>query len=147
MANARDLLPNAVLDHLKRGNKMEAIKLLRELSGLNLREAKMLVEANTRSPRASVDPATRVIGLLATSLANAAMKGKGQEAIKALQERAGAARAHAKVAAAKYHIETPRSRPGLSPGEVPRAGGAGGWAVLLIVGLVVCFLIVGGQPS
>lgn len=43
---AASLLPDDVLDALRGGNKIEAIKLLREATGLGLKEAKDLVEAH-----------------------------------------------------------------------------------------------------
>lgn len=43
---AASLLPDDVLDALRSGNKIEAIKRLREATGLGLKEAKDLVEAH-----------------------------------------------------------------------------------------------------
>jgi hypothetical protein len=42
----RNSLPPQVIDALKRGNKIEAIKLLREAMALGLAEAKSVVEAH-----------------------------------------------------------------------------------------------------
>lgn len=39
-------LPDKVVDALKRGNKIEAIKLLREQAGIGLKEAKDAVDAS-----------------------------------------------------------------------------------------------------
>ena len=44
-------LPANVVEALQRGNKMEAIRLLREETGLGLKEAKERVEAEPQSPR------------------------------------------------------------------------------------------------
>lgn len=43
---ATSLLPDEVLDALRSGNRIEAIKRLREATGLGLKEAKDLVEAH-----------------------------------------------------------------------------------------------------
>lgn len=45
-------LPDDVLDALRRGNKIEAIKLLRQKTGLGLKEAKDAVEASGEAPAA-----------------------------------------------------------------------------------------------
>ncbi|WP_439887758.1 hypothetical protein ACSX1C_00435 [Pseudomonas sp. MBLB4123] len=45
MNRRRDELPPEVLEALRRGRKIEAIKRLREARGLDLREAKQEVEA------------------------------------------------------------------------------------------------------
>lgn len=157
MSKARDLLPNAVLADIDAGNKMAAIKRLRELGGVNLAEAKSMVEA--ASPASQVVRAPRpALGRLAGMLVTAALKGDKEEAMKSLREqvqRMAAERGEATRAATPatsgakparttvfhHHHEAPRSRPGLSPGEVPRAGGAVGVAMVVLVGIVVAYTL------
>ena len=44
-----DLLPAPVIEALQKGNKIQAIKLYRELTGMGFKEAKQAVEAIQRS--------------------------------------------------------------------------------------------------
>lgn len=50
MTAPSDKLPANVLDALRRGQKIEAIKLLREQTGIGLKEAKDAVEAQPLEP-------------------------------------------------------------------------------------------------
>jgi hypothetical protein len=52
MSDANQSLPADVLEALRRGNKIEAIKRLREQTGLGLKEAKDAVEASGVMPAA-----------------------------------------------------------------------------------------------
>lgn len=48
-------LPPGVVDALQRGDKLEAIKLMRQLTGIGLKEAKDSVEASPHAAAASSD--------------------------------------------------------------------------------------------
>jgi hypothetical protein len=64
-------LPPAALDAIKAGHAIEAIKIVREATGLGLKEAKDLVDAYSRGiPRASRAPGPMSDRLLATHRAN-----------------------------------------------------------------------------
>lgn len=94
----RPQLPPAVIEALKNGNKLEAMKLLRQAASAGLTDPKSMVDA--------------------------------LEGVKAKLPRAGGAQGFRHVhTAPTYH-----SRPGLSPGEVPRSGSAIAWVVMLAVG-------------
>lgn len=131
-SNSRPQFPPEVLAALKQGNKMEAIKLLRERTNLGVTEAKALVDM--------LDKAKGVIGT-AQAIASAVQPAKAAVA------KAAAARSVARPAgpvkmrpAASPHLAR---RPGLSPGEEPRDGsGAWGIVVLIAVGLAVAFSFV-----
>lgn len=93
---------------LRGGNKVEAIKLMREKSGIGLAEAKAVVEAFEKVSN---------------------MAGNAKVVMK-------------KTVAAKrgdpVHVASPRD--GLSPGEVPRTGGAWKAALAIVVAVVVALL-------
>ena len=112
-------LPPDVADALAKGHLLEAVKRLRAASPMGLAEAKSVLEWHVRHHAQS-----------AVSKA-AASRPSGSDT----------AAFHApRHHAAKAHIP---SRPGLSPGEVPKTSGGGlGVVVLLIVaaGLVYYFL-------
>ena len=114
----RPAFPPAVLEALKKGNKLEAIKLLREASKTGLAEAKAMVEA-VQAVRAGDKPAARP----------APVEGRrpvGATAVRHVPPMPG---------------YVPHSKSGLSPGEVPRGGGELGWIVVAVVGLVAIFLV------
>ena len=105
--------PPEVLEALKRGNKIEAIKLLRAAAKVGLAEAKTVVDALQNS-QAGIAPA----------------------APPPAAKRPNVGIAH------KHHAINPNlvRRPGLSPGEVPREGGGGmGWVVVLVGGLLLAW--------
>ena len=115
----RPSFPPAVLEALRKGNKLEAIKLLREASKAGLAEAKSMVEAaqgmkppQAKAPRQAAAPAHRAsVG------------------------------AHAVAPARPIPGYIPHSRSGLSPGEVPRGGGQAGWIFIVIAALITYFVL------
>ena len=111
----RPSFPPAVLEALRKGNKLEAIKLLRQASKAGLAQATSMVEAAQASKAAG---------------ANAA----GPPA------RPASVGAAAAAPAPPIPGYVPHSKSGLSPGEVPRAGGQSWWALVLVLG-VVGFLV------
>jgi hypothetical protein len=104
----RPTLPPAVLEAWRRGDKIGAIKLLRQSTQLGIAEAKTILDAMQR--------------------ANAEV-GEGRPPPAPHGTPHGP---HRPVPHPVY-----RSRPGLSPGQVPsRSGGGIGWMLLLVVGMV-----------
>lgn len=101
----RPSFPPGVLEALKKGNKLEAVKLLRA--------------ATQGTPLAKPD------GRPSTSAARTAS--------------VGAVAVHPPVPIPGY---VPHSKSGLSPGEVPRAGGAGGWVFVIVVAIVAIFALI-----
>ncbi|HET6265217.1 MAG TPA: hypothetical protein VFD95_10180 [Usitatibacter sp.] len=105
--------PPEVLEALKRGNKIEAIKLLRAAAKVGLAEAKSVVDALQNAPAGSAPAASPPAA-----------------------KRPNVGIAH------KHHAINPNliRRPGLSPGEVPHSGGGGmGWVVVLVGGLLLAW--------
>ena len=101
--------PPEVLEALKRGNKIEAIKLLRAAAKVGLAEAKTVVDAlQAGSPPPAAPPAAK---------------------------RPNVGIAHKHHAINPNLIR----RPGLSPGEVPRSGDGMGWVVVLVGGLLLAW--------
>ena len=115
----RPAFPPAVLEALKKGNKIEAIKLLREASQTGLAEAKVAIEAVQ------------------------AMRAEGKKQVHAEPVEGRPLRT------AKHHHPTvttmpgyvPHSKSGLSPGEVPRGGGEFGWIVVAVAALAIIFIV------
>ena len=115
----RPQLPPQVLRALQSGNKLEAIKLLREAAKLGLAEAKSIVEAGERAGAGTKTQAERA----------SAAAARGSQALKP------------HPMAAPPHLAR---RPGLSPGEVPDGGGSGfAWIVLVFAGLIVAYSFLG----
>ena len=119
MATAqRPQFPPGVIEALKQGNKIEAIRILRESTKMGLTEAKAAVEM--------LDKMKGVVGV-AQAIANVAQSSSVSKNV----------RMHAKPGPA------PLRRPGMSPGEMPRDGnGVVGIAILVIVGLALALSFV-----
>ena len=128
MANPqRPQIPPGVLEALKQGNKVEAIRLMRESTKLGLTESKALVDM--------LDKAKGVIG---TAQAVAKMA----QAVRPVSTAKPVGPVTMRPAVAPLHV--PLRRPGLSPGEVPReSSGAWGIVVLVAVGLGMAYALVG----
>lgn len=119
MTTDRPTFPPAVLEALKRGNKIEAIKLLRQVTKMGLAETKALVDA-IESQRTAGGPG-------APNRTTSASAGAAQPSIRIRQH--------------PTHHYVPHSKSGLSPGEVPRTGASLGWLwVVLVVAAAVVFL-------
>ena len=134
-------LPPNVLDAIQRRNLVEAIKLLREQTGLGLKEAKDLIDAHTdaRAPvRSEFSP-----DALPPSAAAALQQGDQVEAIRLLHTETGI---ELKEARAVVEANAARLRPNVavpSPGEVPRLQLPIYWliAAAAIIVLVVYFFL------
>jgi hypothetical protein len=128
MANPqRPQIPPGVLEALKQGNKIEAIRLLREGTKMGLAESKAMVEM--------LDKMKGVAGT-AQAIANV-LQGKASAA-------AARPAASQPVAPVRMHAHPqanlPLRRPGLSPGEVPReSSGAWGIVALVAIGLALAY--------
>lgn len=109
MALSQWLLPSDVQDALQRGDKIEAIRVLREATGLGLKEAKDVIEAG------SLEPATAsLIGPSAAfppEVIAALHRRRKIEAIKLLRQHAGIGLKDAKDAIDAYQREQRRLYP------------------------------------
>ncbi|MDR2111500.1 MAG: ribosomal protein L7/L12 [Candidatus Accumulibacter sp.] len=135
-------LPEIVLRALARGEKIEAIKRLRETTGLGLKEAKDVIDAQTRETGARSSPAT-TSGRLPENVIAALTRGEKIEAIRRLRKATGLGLKDARDA-----IESARIRPRRrAPVEVPKSGNTAWFAAYLIVaiaGIVAYHFLRGG---
>jgi ribosomal protein L7/L12 len=132
-ASSAQRLPANVAAALARGNKIEAIKLLRQATGLGLAEAKHVIDAVSAIDGTVDAMATRPTHNPTLADVTAALQaGKKIEAIRLYREFAGVGLKEAKDAVVQMDQMTPPSAAapdGLSPGQVPPSSGWVGWAV------------------
>ena len=138
MAPPRDALPADVIDALRRGNLVEAIKRLRA-QGIGLAEAKARVEAHLRGA-GTPTAAQRVSRALPPDAARALARGDKIQAIKLARAETGVGLKEAKDWV-EAHGGTPRMPTGLSPGEVPRREGLVRWIVAIVAIAAVAWFV------
>jgi len=130
-----DPLPDNVLAALQRGNIIEAIKLLRESTGLGLKEAKDRIDEHLSG---RTTPSATIIspGSLPSAVLAALHQGNKIEAIRLLRQATGLGLKEAKDAIDSFQSGD-RTEPGkLSPGEVPKSG-IGIWLVVALAALAL----------
>jgi ribosomal protein L7/L12 len=136
VTDASGPLSERVLDAIKRGNHVEAIKLLREQTGLGLKEAKDLVDRQVAGT--STTTPAQWSGTLPPSAMIALQQGNEIEAIRLLRAETGLGLKEAREgveAVAREMRDAGRLR---SPGEVPRSRAGFFWlAAAVIVGVIV----------
>jgi len=145
-------LPEKVVEALKAGNPVLAIKLLREAKGVGLKEARdLLIALRDRIPvaneQAAAKQATLQLDPLPGDVQQALARGNKIEAIRLLRAKTGLGLKEAKDAVDRIAASMPprpvtstpgrATRPtGLAPGEVPRSGGVL-WRVIVVVALTL----------
>ena len=82
-------LPQAALSALQRGDKLAAIRLVREATGLDLKRAALAVEAHVRARGGQAHAATDERMAVAQQALDALISGKKLEAFKILREAGG----------------------------------------------------------
>jgi ribosomal protein L7/L12 len=145
----KQALPPDAAAALARGSKIEAIKLLREATGLGLAEAKHVIDAASTRDGPVDAMATRPTHNATLADVTAALQaGKKIEAIRLYREFAGVGLKEAKDAVDQMAQVTPAaaatSLHGLAPGEVPRSGGWWGWAVAAGLGGLAMYWLLQG---
>ena len=140
-------LPPQVLAALAKGQKIEAITLLRQATGLGLREAKELIDRHVSTlvqgelpipGRSSVENHGRAAGALAAALKD----GDWGRAIKQAQQLAGRDLSAATQAIDKYTAMRRHStNSGLSPGEVPNASEWKTWVTVIVLAVIAYFVL------
>ncbi len=122
-----DPLPDEVLAALTRGNTIEAIKRLREATGLGLAEAKGLIDAHQRGV-ATITPTSRPaqepgIGAWPTGVGEALRRGNKIEAIRLLRAQTGLGLKDAKdaIEAGQPFVQVGDGH--VTPGAQPKSGG------------------------
>ncbi|SRR5258706_10639671 len=131
MTPGADPLPEEVIHALRHGNTVEAIKRLRESTGLGLKEAKAVID-HYLAGKFAMTTAASPAGRLPPAVTEALRRGNKIEAIKVLREQTGLGLKEAKDAVEKSH-GTGHAVPGLSPGEIPRSGKVTGFIVAMAV--------------
>ena len=140
-------LPDDVRGAMTAGQKIDAIRLLRQQTGLGLAEAKSAVETGLVPDSAEI--ATN-FAALPSEVAAALASGDKIKAIKLLRRTQGMGLKQAKAivdeASRAANDRANRQAGGLSPGEVPRGGLSAGLAVGLffVVALAIWFFVQGG---
>lgn len=133
MTKPADQLPPEVLEALRQGRTVDAIKLLRGTT-LGLRDAMKILDAYNRGTVAR--GASRVTtGSPPPEVKEALEHGNKIEAIKRLREASGVGLKQAKHAAEATHRQVkynPADLEGYSPGEVPRTQNFG-WILAVAV--------------
>ena len=131
-----DLLPGPVREALDKGHKLEAIKLLREATGMGLAEAKALVENQARGVRPGgvlQDPG---------AVAEALEKGDRIEAIKRLREQTGMGLKEAKDAVDTLARDFRKAK--AAPAEKVLSRLSAGWLLVLVVaGMLAWYFLTG----
>jgi ribosomal protein L7/L12 len=159
----QDTLPPTVVEALKSGNKIEAIKRLRGITGLGLKEAKDWVESYERGGESLANPfdgpseGDRNAPIkLSEEAIQAMQRGDLLPAIKDIRQSTRVGMAEAKAIAEMmkeampaggsvgdrmaalsraYHRGTgaPKQGTGLAPGQVASGGGSMKWLALVII--------------
>ena len=130
-----DPLPDSVLGALQRGNSIEAIKLLRESTGLGLKEAKDRIDehlSGRTTPLATpVSPSS-----LPPTVHTALHQGNKIEAIRLLRQATGLGLKEAKDTIDSFQSGNRIEPRKLSPGEVAKSG-IGIWLVAALAALAL----------
>ena len=113
MPTSKDQLPPQVQAALRAGRAIEAIKLMREATGLGLKEAKDRIDAERQHGSPTVQY-PQMHGTLPFQVVAAMQAGNKIEAIRLLREQTGMGLKEAKEA-----VEASPAASKYSPGEVP----------------------------
>ena len=146
MSSPTHLLPSNVLDALRLGRTVEAIKLLREATGMGLAEAKSLIDGYMSGNAMALPAAATRTLQLPDSVAEQLRRGNKIEAIKMLRKKSGLGLKEAKDLIETFARTTTTTTPspkrdGLSPGEVPKASASVGWIVAVAIAGLVLYLV------
>jgi ribosomal protein L7/L12 len=131
-------LPPEVLAALQAGRQVEAIKLLRQSTGLGLTEAKQLIDAHARGEPISVPAAAErpVLRTLPPNVAQALQAGNKIEAIRLLREQTGMGLKECKDAVDAAEDANP-----LSPGQMRDGSGGVMWWVIGAIALAGIYFL------
>lgn len=133
-------LPPQVQAALERGQLIEAIKLLRESSGLGLAEAKHLIESVANATPGHAPAAART-GIQAPpsmpiEAVAALQRGNKIEAIRLYRAHNRVELKQAKDAVDAFEASSPTpAAPGLAPGEVPPSKHGKLWWIAIVIAL------------
>ena len=134
-------LPAGAIDALRRGDTIEAIRLLRASTGLGLKEAKDLVDAFRRGvlplpPRPLETGTSRA----AVDAAQAKHRVEQHAVVERMRSAAGFGLAKATDAGDASHFrDRPNGVAGRSPGELPRSGPPLRWLAIVVLAVYVLY--------
>lgn len=140
MQPAHQSIPPEVRAALDRGNKIEAIKLLRNATGLSLKEAKDAVEhIEAGDSLVIAQKITKEAG--SEGIASALQQGNKLEAIRLYREQKGVGLKEAKEAIEAMLAGQQNTTSGLAlaPGEIKNSSGLMRFAVAIIAGAVAAY--------
>lgn len=135
MALPPDPLPADVLAALQRGGTIEAIKLLRESTGLGLKEAKDIIDRHASGQEVSVSAGVTPAAI-PPDVAALMLQGNKIDAIRLLREQTGMGLKEAKDAVEAIQERNKGAQSRLAPGEIARPGN-GTWIVATLVAVAV----------
>ena len=122
-------LPSQVLQALARGQQIEAIRLLREATGLGLKDAKDAIDAHLRGESVMPPSAGGMTDTTPQDVIEALRRGNKIDAVRRMRAHTGL-----DLKAAKERVDVLQAQhglTGLAPGEVRR--GRGWWWVAAVV--------------
>ncbi len=128
MTSPQQPLPLQVLEALAQGNQIEAIKRLRAVTGLGLKEAKDLTDRHLQGRPVSM-PAAPSDPPLPPEIVAALRKGDKVAVIKYLRAHSGKGLKEAKDMMEAMARQSGEQQNQLAPGEMPRAAGKSWWLV------------------
>ena len=145
MALIPDPLPLDVVDAIQRGSAIEAIKLLRASTGLDLKQAKEVVEQRLRRRPVAATKAAAP-GSLQKAVANALRTDDSEAALRALREKMRQGVEAAKAAVGSSASKATAATNGLAPGEVPKSSNRL-WLVAVFIAVVLLLRLVFGRSG
>lgn len=131
-------LPPQVLHAMERGQQIEAIRLLREATGLGLKEAKDAIDAHLRGESVMLPSAGGMPDSTPTDVVEALQRGHKIEAVRRMRAHTGLG-----LKESKERVDVLQAQLGLqalAPGEVRRGRGWWWWIVLVAAALGVYWL-------
>lgn len=138
MQSTHQTIPPEVKAAMDRGNKIEAIKLLRAATGLGLKEAKDAVEHLEAS--GSLAMAQQIATAPGSErIASALEQGNKLEAVRLYREQNRVGLKEAKEAIDAMLGGQQSATSGLSPGEVEKSTGLTWLAVAIVAGVMVAY--------
>jgi len=135
---AQNPLPAQVQQALERGHLIEAIKLLREASGLGLAEAKHAIEAHANRVPEPGGGGIQAPPSMPIEAVAALQRGNKIEAIRLYRAHNRVDLKQAKEAVDAFEASSPTpAAPGLAPGEVPPSKNGVWWLAAFVIGLAI----------
>ena len=134
-------VPSDVAAALQRGDKIEAIKLLRDATGVGLKEAKEAIDRLEAGDALKI-PARAQPAVLSEEVMASIRRGNKMEAITRFRDQAGVGLKEAKDVIEAASLDAGAPGTGLAPGEVERSSSRVAWGIaVVLVGALVAYLL------